>query len=147
MPPPAARRWVTGATTDPDPGAAVESVAIAAALFVAYGVVSRRLESTLVTGPMAFVAAGLLLGDGGLVGAVVGFLGGAVIDNAARRGVDRRGVPPAVDVRGRLCAFALSELLGGNGFIAAFVAGSRSVRSHAGSAPTQPTSPRTRASC
>lgn len=42
------------------------SVAIAAALVVAYGVVSRRLESTLVTGPMAFVAAGLLLGDGGL---------------------------------------------------------------------------------
>ncbi len=44
----------------------MESVAIAAALLVAYGVVSRRLESTLVTGPMAFVAAGLLLGDGGL---------------------------------------------------------------------------------
>jgi NhaP-type Na+/H+ or K+/H+ antiporter len=125
----------------------VESVAIDAALFVAYGVVSRRLESTLVTGPMAFVAAGLLLGDGGLVGAVVGFLGGAVIDNAARRGwidgVFRQLSTFAVAV----CAFALSELLGGNGFIAAFVAGSRSVRSHAGSAPTQPTSPRTRASC
>ena len=44
----------------------MESVAIAAALVVAYGVVSRRLESTLVTGPMAFVAAGLLLGDAGL---------------------------------------------------------------------------------
>jgi NhaP-type Na+/H+ or K+/H+ antiporter len=44
----------------------MQSVAIAAALVVAYGVVSRRLESTLITGPMAFVAAGLLLGDGGL---------------------------------------------------------------------------------
>lgn len=44
----------------------MESVAIAAALVVAYGAVSRRLASTLVTGPMAFVAAGLLLGDGGL---------------------------------------------------------------------------------
>lgn len=42
------------------------SLASAAALVVAYGVASRRLESTLVTGPMAFVAAGLLLGDGGL---------------------------------------------------------------------------------
>lgn len=44
----------------------MESVAIAAALVVAYGAVSRRLASTLVTGPTAFVAAGLLLGDGGL---------------------------------------------------------------------------------
>ena len=44
----------------------MQSVAIAAALVVAYGVVSRRLASTLITGPMAFVAAGLLLGDGGL---------------------------------------------------------------------------------
>ena len=44
----------------------MQSVAIAAALVVAYGTVSRRLTTTVVTGPMAFVAAGLLLGDGGL---------------------------------------------------------------------------------
>jgi NhaP-type Na+/H+ or K+/H+ antiporter len=44
----------------------MQSLAIAAALIVAYGAVSRRLQSTLVSGPMAFVTAGLLLGDGGL---------------------------------------------------------------------------------
>ena len=43
----------------------MESLAIAAALLVAYGAVSGRLASTVVTAPMAFVAAGLLLGDGG----------------------------------------------------------------------------------
>jgi NhaP-type Na+/H+ or K+/H+ antiporter len=44
----------------------MQSVAIAAALVVAYGLVSRRLATTPVTGPMAFVGAGLLLGEGGL---------------------------------------------------------------------------------
>ncbi|MBW3605869.1 MAG: hypothetical protein KY460_13385, partial [Actinobacteria bacterium] len=40
--------------------------AIAAALVLVYGAVSRRLTSTVVTAPMLFVAAGLVLGDGGL---------------------------------------------------------------------------------
>lgn len=44
----------------------MESLAIAAALVIAYGAVSRRLDATVVTPPMLFVAAGLLLGDGGL---------------------------------------------------------------------------------
>lgn len=44
----------------------MESLAVAAALVIAYGAVSRRVETTVVTAPMLFVAAGLLLGDGGL---------------------------------------------------------------------------------
>ncbi len=44
----------------------MESLAIAAALVIGYGAVSRRLRTTVVTPPMIFVAAGLLLGEGGL---------------------------------------------------------------------------------
>jgi NhaP-type Na+/H+ or K+/H+ antiporter len=42
------------------------SLAIAAALVLAYGAASRRLADSMVTGPMVFVAGGLALGDAGL---------------------------------------------------------------------------------
>ena len=44
----------------------MESLALAAALVIAYGAMSRRLDTTVVTPPMLFVGAGLVLGDGGL---------------------------------------------------------------------------------
>lgn len=44
----------------------MQSLAIAATLVVAYGAVSKRLATTVVTPPMLFVGAGLLLGEGGL---------------------------------------------------------------------------------
>ena len=42
------------------------SIALVAGVVVAYALVSRRLESTPVTGPMVFVSFGLIIGSGGL---------------------------------------------------------------------------------
>jgi sodium/hydrogen antiporter len=43
----------------------VTDIAIIAALVLGYALVSRRLEATVLTGPMVFVAAGMLLGPDG----------------------------------------------------------------------------------
>jgi NhaP-type Na+/H+ or K+/H+ antiporter len=54
------------------------SLAVVAAFVLAYGLVSRRLETTPVTGPMLFVGAGILLGASGLNLLDIGMDDGAV---------------------------------------------------------------------
>jgi NhaP-type Na+/H+ or K+/H+ antiporter len=53
-------------------------IALVAGLVVAYALVSRRLESTPVTGPMVFVGFGVLIGSGGLDIIDIGMGEGAV---------------------------------------------------------------------
>lgn len=55
--------------------------------------------------------------------ATVGFVGGIVIERAAGRGWIDGVFPQLSTLSVAVCAFALSQLLGGNGFIAAVVAG------------------------
>jgi hypothetical protein len=43
-------------------------VAVVAALVLGYGLVSRRLATTPITGPIVFVGAGMLFGVGGFAG-------------------------------------------------------------------------------
>lgn len=80
-------------------------------------------EGAALSGRSIVSFVGMQLGVGVLAGAVVGFLGGVVIDHAARRGWIDGGVRQLSTFAVAVCAFALSDLLGGNGFIAAFVAG------------------------
>jgi len=55
-----------------------EQVALVAGFVLAYALVSRRLETTPVTGPMVFVGFGLLIGSGGLDLVDIGMREGAV---------------------------------------------------------------------
>lgn len=58
-----------------------------------------------------------------LVGAVVGYLGGRAVAASAGHGWSRRGARSLAVLALPIAAYALSGVLGGNGFIAAFVAG------------------------
>ena len=68
-----------------------------------------------------FVALQLLLGP--LVGVVVGFAGGRIVDAAARSGWMTLPFQGLSALGLAIIAFAAAELVGGNGFIAAFIAG------------------------
>lgn len=63
------------------------------------------------------------IGFGAVVGAVVGLLGGWLVDQAVRRDYMAGTFKQLVMVGLALLAWASAEALGGNGFIAAFVAG------------------------
>ena len=60
---------------------------------------------------------------GPLAGLAVGYAGGRLIDRASEAGWMTRGFQGLGALAVALAAFALAELIGGNGFIAAFVAG------------------------
>lgn len=60
---------------------------------------------------------------GPLAGLAVGYVGGRLIDRAAEAGWMTRAFQGLGALAVALAAFALAELIGGNGFIAAFVAG------------------------
>ena len=68
-----------------------------------------------------FVSMQLLLGP--LVGAAVGALGGWLVTAASRAGWMTRGFQQLSLVGLAVLSFALAEVLGGNGFLAAFVGG------------------------
>ncbi len=57
---------------------AFADIALVAAFVLAYGLVSRRLQSTPVTGPMVFVAIGMLIGPAGIDVVDIGLDEGAV---------------------------------------------------------------------
>jgi NhaP-type Na+/H+ or K+/H+ antiporter len=90
-------------------------------IFVLLFLLGADLGAAGAHGWVAFAALQLLLGP--LAGALVGTLGGRLIEACARRGwVDLgfgRMTLPAI----ALLAYGLAEAIGGNGFIAAFVAG------------------------
>lgn len=97
-------------------GIAVPVVVLLAALAVA-----STAADTSYTGFAAFGALQVTLGP--ITGVIVGSLGGRLMDHAASRGwMSMSFEGPAVLAAAGL-AFAGSELIGGNGFIAAFVAG------------------------
>jgi len=60
---------------------------------------------------------------GPLAGLAVGYAGGRLIDNAAGAGRMTRAFQGLAALAVALASFALAEIIGGNGFIAAFVAG------------------------
>lgn len=68
-----------------------------------------------------FAALQLVLGP--LVGIGVGLLGGRLVERATRRGWMSRAFQELAALGLALLAFATAELVGGNGFIAAFAAG------------------------
>lgn len=70
---------------------------------------------------LRFTAAQLLLGP--LVGAAVGFAGARVIEACTERGWMREDYRQLAAVSLALIAYGLAEIVGGNGFIASFVAG------------------------
>lgn len=139
-------------------------------VFLAFVVISRRIEGTALTGPLMFAALGWLLGDGGLgvvpialsnetlplvlmfavlasaasepasggdwiafgllqitlgpvAGAAVGHAGARLVDGAYRRGWMKESAEGIAAIGLALGAYALAELVHGNGFIAAFFAG------------------------
>jgi NhaP-type Na+/H+ or K+/H+ antiporter len=63
------------------------------------------------------------VGYGVLVGVLVGTVGGRLIDAAARRGWMSEAFRQVATLAVAAAAYALSETVGGNGFIAAFTAG------------------------
>tara|TARA_R110002110_G_scaffold415852_1_gene658165 strand:+ start:73245 stop:74516 length:1272 start_codon:yes stop_codon:yes gene_type:complete len=66
---------------------------------------------------------GLQVTLGPLAGLAVGYVGGRLIDRASAAGWMTRAFQGLGALAVALAAFALAELIGGNGFIAAFVAG------------------------
>lgn len=68
-----------------------------------------------------FVALQLILGP--LVGAAVGYFGGRLVEQSSRAGWMSHSFQQLAALGLALVAFAGAELVGGNGFIAAFVAG------------------------
>ncbi|MEL6188965.1 MAG: cation:proton antiporter, partial [Myxococcota bacterium] len=60
---------------------------------------------------------------GPLAGLLVGFLGGKMVDGAITRGTITHGFRDLSVIALALLSFSLAELVGGNGFIAAFVGG------------------------
>ncbi len=72
-------------------------------------------------GWVRFTALQLTLGP--LVGAAVGWAGGRLVEEAARRGWMQATFQRLSAVSLALIAFALAEIVGGNGFIAAFCGG------------------------
>jgi len=85
----------------------VELLRFVSVLVLGFGAVSRRAKHSPVAPPMAFVSAGLLAA---LLTPTDAALGQAVVSNISALGL-------------AVLAFAAAELAGGNGFIAAFVAG------------------------
>lgn len=70
---------------------------------------------------LSFMALQLSLGP--IIGGLVGFLGGKIVDHAAAKGWMEPIFQSLVAISLALLAFALAELVHGNGFIAAFFAG------------------------
>jgi NhaP-type Na+/H+ or K+/H+ antiporter len=90
--------------------------------FVTFFIAGAASEAHVVgaSGPAAALAD---LGIGVLVGAVVGFAGGWLLDHALDRGWASPGFRPVAILGLALFAYAGAVQLGGNGFIAAFVGG------------------------
>jgi len=122
--------------------ATIAFIALAVCLF---GALSQKAERSPLTPPMFFLGVGLLLGDAGigwvhleidgeamqvlavtlgpLVGAAVGFLGGRVVGWGTQSGWINPAFQRIAGLGLALLAFGAAESVGGNGFIAAFVAG------------------------
>jgi len=79
------------------------------------------METEGVAAWLGFVSLQLLLAP--IVGVFVGFVGGALVDRASRSGWMNTTFTQLSALALALLTFALTELVGGNGFIAAFVAG------------------------
>ncbi|MBT5415357.1 MAG: sodium:proton antiporter, partial [Rhodospirillaceae bacterium] len=80
--------------------------------------------SKAVEGPDYWLVFGAMqIGLGPLAGIVVGFLGARLVGNASDRGWMSESFEGAAVLALAILAFAAAELLGGNGFLAAFVGG------------------------
>lgn len=88
--------------------------------------IAKRLSSTIVTAPMLFMALGFLLAQTGILpvaGVVAGVIGGRALLSAQGRGWTGKAYEGVGVLALAGGAYLAATAVGGNGFIAAFVAG------------------------
>ena len=96
-----------------------DGIALPAVLFLASAASVAQQSST--GDWLAFAGAQLILGP--IVGMAIGFSGARVLDTAAERGWSTTAFQGISIISVALLAFVIAELIGGNGFIAAFIGG------------------------
>jgi NhaP-type Na+/H+ or K+/H+ antiporter len=96
-----------------------DGVALPVVLFLASA--ASAAQGTSTGNWLAFAGGQLILGP--IVGAVIGFSGARVLDTAAQREWSTTAFQGIGILSVALLAFVIAELIGGNGFIAAFVGG------------------------
>jgi NhaP-type Na+/H+ or K+/H+ antiporter len=96
-----------------------DGIALPVVLFLASAASAAQQSSTGIW--LAFAAGQLILGP--IVGAAIGFCGARLLDAAAEREWSTTAFQGISVISIALLAFVIAELIGGNGFIAAFIGG------------------------